>query len=322
MLVLISIALFVLSSVFLVWYLLAHDHGPKEPKSGLLAAVGFGVLAVMAAAWAEYVFMRMDPSETTVPIVLFGLAMLVGIIEELSKFGPLALFIRNKPYFNEHTDGIIYFGIVGLTFGLLENIVYAVVYSKSLEGGQLTGITRLFVLLFFHAATTGIVGYYYAKAKIQKQSIIKPLIALFIFATIHGVYDFMFFFSASSYSASSGEIDDNKAVLIILAIVSGFIISALLNTFLFLYYRRAQQWDASIGLAIDPKLTPQTTYSQPLTAQTTVNSALPAQPMAPAPTPLQAPVTPAATTATPTPVAAPTPTQSVPFVVQPPQPRA
>lgn len=263
MLVLISIILFIVSSGLLVWFLLANDRGPKEPKGAIFAAVGFGLLAVFAAAWAEFVFMRKDPSEPSAALVLLGLALLVGIIEEVAKFCPLALFIRNKSYFNEHTDGIIYFGIAGLTFGLVENIMYAVVYSRQPGGGQTTGLIRLAVLLFFHAATTGIVGYYYAKAKIQKQSIAKPIIALCIFACIHGVYDFLFFFAAASYNSSQGVVDDNQVVLITLALVSGLIISALLNTFLFLYYRRAQQWDASIGLAIDPKLSPQETFHIP-----------------------------------------------------------
>jgi hypothetical protein len=50
--------------------------------------------------------------------------------------------------------------------------------------------------------------------------------------------------------------------VIVLALVGGLIVSALLNTFMFLYYRRARQWDASIGLAYDPKLV-QTPSPQP-----------------------------------------------------------
>jgi hypothetical protein len=189
------------------------------------------------------------------------MAICVGVIEEAAKFIPLALFIRNKSYFNEHTDGVIYFGIAGLTFGFLENVEYSIV-SRNRVGGELTGIVRLIILVFFHAASTGIVGYYLAKAKIHKQSWMKPLMALGMLALVHGLYDFLQFYAAFSASKSLYSADGSGALAAV-SVVGGFILSLLLNTFMFLYYRRAKQWDASIGLAVDPTLPP-APFAQPV----------------------------------------------------------
>lgn len=262
MLTLISIALFLLSSGFLVWYFLKNDRGVKEPRGALFAAAGFGILAVGFAIWAElFLPSPTEVGSTILTILLVGLA--VGIIEESAKFIPLALFIRNKSYFNEHTDGIIYFGIVGLTFGLIENLFYLFFYKSHLGGSNLTGIFRLIVLFFFHAASTGIVGYYFAKAKVHKQSIARPIIVLAILAVVHGLYDFLFLYASHMYQ-NSDVVSDNASSMIVLSLVSGLVISALLNTFLFLYFSRARQWDASVGLAVDPKLGGVASNVQPL----------------------------------------------------------
>jgi protease PrsW len=252
MLTLVSALLFVISTGLLVWYLLANDHGSKEPVGAIFAAVGFGVLAVVISVWAE-IFLPDKGGVGTILVISLLTCLGIGFIEECAKFIPLALFIRNKPYFNEHTDGIIYFAVVGLTFGLIENFVYLFLYKSSAGGGELIGVFRLVVLFFFHAASTGIAGYYFAKAKIHGQSVLKPAIALGILIISHGLYNFMFVFASSKSTAGSAD-SEAASALAAMAMVAGLVISALLNTFLFLYYRRAQQWDASIGLAIDNKI--------------------------------------------------------------------
>lgn len=69
MLTLISVALFLLSSAFLVWYFLKHDHGAREPAGALLAVFGFGILAFGGAIWAELFL----PNPSSASITLTGL---------------------------------------------------------------------------------------------------------------------------------------------------------------------------------------------------------------------------------------------------------
>lgn len=290
MLMLISILLFLVSSGLLVWFFLRNERGSREPRRALFAAAGFGVLAVPIAIWFEMFLPELSGPATSV-LTIFIVGMLIGIIEEGAKFVPLALFIKKKAYFNEHTDGVIYFGIAGLMFGLIENMFYLLFYKDSLGGSEMTGIFRLIVLFFFHAAATGIVGYYFAKAKIQHQGILRPVIALLTMAFIHGFYDFLFLYASKAQQTVVQS--DGVAVLVAIALVGGLIISALLNTFMFLYYGRAKQWDASIGLAVDPALAG-------IVAQTPVETPLAVQP--PVPTPALAPLAPLALPEAPQPV--------------------
>lgn len=230
----------VVAAGLLVWYFLRSDKGPKEPRAALATAAGFGVVAIVVSVWAESYLP--DPTSVAISIAsLLAISMMIGLIEETSKFSFLALFIKKKPYFNEHTDGIIYFGIAGLAFGLIENFAYAFLYQDKL-GGDLTGFFRLGILLFFHAAATGIVGYYFAKSKLQRQGRLKPLLALSAMIFIHGVYDFLFFFILFAQQSTTLQPEHAK-VLAGLALAGGLGISALLNISLFLYYRRAQVWD-------------------------------------------------------------------------------
>jgi RsiW-degrading membrane proteinase PrsW (M82 family) len=256
MLALISVVLFLLASAFLVWYFLKTDHGAKKPKGTLFAAAGFGLVSVFAAGWLE-LFLPHAAAHTAVGfLALYTLG--IGFIEETSKFVPLALFIHNKPYFREHADGIIYFAIVGLVFGFIENLLYVSVYNSMLGGGHGTGLIRLVVLLFFHAASCSIIGYYFAKAKIHRQSLLRPILALVTLALVHGLYDFLFLSASGIYKRAALTGSHAGIGLATLAIVGGLVVSALLNTAMFLYYRRARQWDISIGLATDPANPPQT----------------------------------------------------------------
>lgn len=261
MLKLISVFFFFLTSGLLLWYFLKTDRGTKEPAGALWAAFGFGILGIGAAMWAELLFLPNPDTKVSV-LPLFLIALAVGVIEESSKSVPLALFLRKKDYFNEHTDGIIYFAISGLTFGLVENLLYVFAYSNRLGTSELTGVLRLVILFFFHAASAGIVGYYFAKAKVQHQNVMRAVVALLIMATFHGTYDFLFLY-ASSVARTARYLTDGKAALIAFALVGGLIMSALLNTCLFLYYKRAREWDVSMGLATDPKLQNQTTAVPP-----------------------------------------------------------
>src|SRR5476651_505345 len=86
----------------LVWYLLHHDHGRKLPVEVLWVAAGFGLLALIAAGLLEFVILpkTLLTAPLTIPLGQRFLSfMLVGILEELVKFIPLALFIRHKVYF-------------------------------------------------------------------------------------------------------------------------------------------------------------------------------------------------------------------------------
>lgn len=189
---------FVAIAAALALYFVKTDHGEKEPIGALWIAFGFGAVAAVAAGAIE-TFLLPSPQQmagqTLSHILLVALA--IGFIEELVKFVPFALFIRNKRYFNENTDGIIYFALVGLGFGLPENILYTLHYGVS------TGVGRLVITPLFHAAITGVVGYFFVRYKLGKGSLWKVAAALLGAVVLHGIYDFGLTSSILGYTVVS-----------------------------------------------------------------------------------------------------------------------
>ena len=224
----ITILLFIGLACFLSWYILKKDRGEREPASMLWAALGFGLLALVPAALLEALFIPHDIeklSQLPVPSLFFS-AMAVGVIEEVCKFVPLAFFVFKKRYFNEYTDGILYFALAGLGFGLPENILY------TLQGGAATGFVRLLMTPFFHAATTAYIGYYLAKAKVTGQGMQRTWVALGAMIVVHGLYDFFLL--------------SGREILVLL----GMATSVGLTAILFVMASKAKQDDQRIGLSV------------------------------------------------------------------------
>lgn len=213
---------FIVLAVLLVWYLLRHDHGRQLPVASLWTAFGFGIVAMILASVIEGLAIPdtiWTAPESMSMVSRFLLGVVIGVIEETVKFLPLAFFIFHKSYFNYRTDGVIFFAIAGLTFGLGENILYTVTY------GAEAGLFRLVVTPFFHAAATSILGYYLVSAKIDDSLWAKCILAATVIPLLHGMYDFGLF-----------------SQLYHLYVVS-FMITLLLSLGLFLYFMQANDLD-------------------------------------------------------------------------------
>jgi RsiW-degrading membrane proteinase PrsW (M82 family) len=214
-------------AVSLAWFLIAHDHGSDEPVGSLWLAAGFGFGGAIAAGVIEGLVVSPKNMQPLTPVTTMGLTVLViGIVEEVCKFLPLGIWLWRKKYFNEHTDGVIYFALAGLGFGLPENILY------TLQFGSQAGIGRVILTPFFHAAITALVGYYFARRKMAGKKpwgIIVPLTGAIL---LHAFYDF---------GLSSG-----KALWSVLAVS----VTLGLSTSLFVIFARATQADQELGLSV------------------------------------------------------------------------
>ena len=227
MILFLVILTFVLISSGLAWYLISYDRGEKEPISALWIAFGFGLIGGIVAAIIERQLVSPDDISALSPLktILFA-SMIIGIIEEACKFIPMSIFVYPKKYFNEHTDGIIYFALAGLGFGLPENILY------TLHFGTKTGVSRIFLTPFFHAAITGMVGYYLIKTKLANKSWLRVIPALLFAMLLHGLYDFGLASNRQSYAIGS------------------IVITLGISLLLFLLYIRATDLDQRLGKSI------------------------------------------------------------------------
>lgn len=180
-------------------FFLKHDPGPEEPKSAVTSAVWFGVIAIVLALIISFIFelvlagdflVRVSGGESETSLPLFLDVLIFATIEEFVKFIPIALYLLKKDFFNEITDGIIYFSIVGLTFGAIESFLYGVTAGGF---GFAVALMRLALGLFFHGALTAVVGYHFAKAKVTNQGMSMALIALAAVSVTHAAYNFFVF---------------------------------------------------------------------------------------------------------------------------------
>lgn len=224
---------FILIAVCVVWFMLKKDKGEREPVSALWIAAGFGLVGAIAAGFIEHYTIPLNlitGTSGSTAGTLFG-TLGVGLIEETLKFVPLAIFIYPKKYFNEHTDGIIYFAIAGLAFGVPENILY------SLQFGTKVGLSRLILTPIFHATTTSLVGYVLVKSKVDKKPIILTAFALLLAILLHGFYDF----GLATHSVA--------------LVVTSLMITAGMTTMFFILFMRSNEIDREEGLSVVGKNT-------------------------------------------------------------------
>lgn len=181
--------IFVALALVLVRYLLRRDIGEREPTSALWMAFVFGVLGLCISAFLEHLWIATPVAVQSLqgslsPLELAGVSLKTSLVEELAKSLPLLAYIYHRRYFNEHTDGVIYFALAGLGFGLPENMLYTLQYGAG------TGLTRLAMTPWFHAALTAIVGYVVIRVKLDgwhRRSIAETLAAII---ALHGLYNF------------------------------------------------------------------------------------------------------------------------------------
>lgn len=222
-------------------FFVKHDPGPAEPKREIRIAVVFGVLSVvfaiaLSAAFDVLVFSGADEftlnSASYTGVLPFFIPVLIfATIEELTKFVPIALYLRSKPFFNEHTDGIIYFASVGLTFGAIENLLYGIG-----SGGTGLVVIRLVIALFFHGALTSIAGYFYARAHVMKSNLRAPIAAFVGVSITHALYNFVI-----SQTGSNSTFIFAAAAIAVIA-----------NCWMFWLYYVASDRDIRLGLTTQP----------------------------------------------------------------------
>ncbi len=193
--IIIALLLFALAVYLFILFIVKRDRGNREPIEALFIAMGFGLAAVIAAFFLNHFLLPGDIDAIADPtsnqqfssLYILMISLGVGLIEETVKIVPLALFIYKKRYFNELTDGIIYFGIAALTFGIVEDISYMLNFG----GG--VGIFRILLSPYLHATFTILFGLALAYKKVLNKSWWLVFAGYLSAIVVHGLYDFFIF---------------------------------------------------------------------------------------------------------------------------------
>lgn len=184
-------ALAVAPGVFLVIYFYLQDKYEPEPIKKIIISFFLGfvaaILAIVGEIFLENTLLNMFSG---IYIQIVKAFVVVGFVEEFSKF----LMVRLGPYksshFNELMDGIVYTVSVSLGFATLENIFYVI------SGGFSVGIMRAMLSVPAHAFFSAIMGFYIGRAKFTKNIVkrnILLVLSVLLASFFHGLYDYIIF---------------------------------------------------------------------------------------------------------------------------------
>lgn len=115
----------------------------------------------------------------------------VALIEELSKWLVIMIFVWKNPNFDYRYDGIVYAVTASLGFAALENILYVISFGTGVSVGRaifaIPGHTTfgVFMGFFISRAKTAWIDDKTGKKKFYK------MLALIVPMIIHGLYDFL-----------------------------------------------------------------------------------------------------------------------------------
>lgn len=184
----------VLPAMILFIYIYNQQGVHRQPASLMWKLFGAGALAAIIASVLEYIGTNIFDARTTLKgneyYLVFAL-LVIGVIEEGSKF----LFLKKETWnvlcFETRFDGIIYSVAVGLGFAILENINYVFSYGLS------TATVRAFTAIPGHLSFGVIMGYFYGRAKFfhdtghDSLSVLSQAAGLGCAIVLHGLYDAM-----------------------------------------------------------------------------------------------------------------------------------
>ncbi len=170
-----------------VWFFYRKDRAEPEPKALVIKAFLYGVVSVFPAAFLEAPFRRVIGAGRSDLLALLVVSVLVvGVVEEISKFVAVKVAAYDNAEFDEVMDGVVYAVAAALGFAATENLFYATTY------GLAVGVFRAFITDLAHASFSGIVGYYLGRAKFDPRHATGLLArGLGVAIVLHGLYDFL-----------------------------------------------------------------------------------------------------------------------------------
>ena len=192
----------VVPSYVLAKYVYQNDVIEKESKS-LLTKLFFGgflsaLIAIIISLIIDY-FVKSDEMLTSLPKTFIYAFLMVGVVEETSKYIVLRKITWNNREFNYIYDALVYATYVSLGFATIENIMYVFEY------GIHTAVTRALLAVPGHLSFGIFMGYFYGFSKKyylkndRKNYKINNLLTLLAPSLGHGIFDFCLFSNNSIF---------------------------------------------------------------------------------------------------------------------------
>ena len=124
--------------LFWLWFFLRQDVYRPEPRRLIALTFVLGCLSTIPAIIAEAIFLGgTDLDEgATLTGVAAAMLLVVGPVEEVSKFAAVRLKPYRSLYFDEPMDGLVYAAAASLGFASLENLGYVARFGPKVMIGR------------------------------------------------------------------------------------------------------------------------------------------------------------------------------------------
>jgi len=150
--------------IFFLW----QDIKKPEPLRwiGILFLLGMAITPFVWLLENYFINLLQIDINAVLPFLISAFIYLViAGIEELAKFFSAALLLRKNKYFDEAIDAMIYLIVLGLGFGVIENILIS--YQEISSGGHFLSTFQITTLRFIganllHALSCGLIGFFWA----------------------------------------------------------------------------------------------------------------------------------------------------------------
>lgn len=180
--------------LWLLFYLREDRH--PEPKFLLLLTFIGGMASALVALLAECLFVfylsgscRAGISPTFSPLILF---LGISFIEEYIKYLPVKYLVIRRPDFDEPVDGMIYMMTSAMGFAALENVLFVLpMFHENLPASLEIATNRFLGANLLHALSSGIVGFFLARAWFHPHRHHFIALGIIIAAFLHTAFNYL-----------------------------------------------------------------------------------------------------------------------------------
>lgn len=180
--------------LWLLFYLREDCH--PEPKHLLLLAFTGGIASAIPAIGSEFILIgeRIGVFSNFISLHqnVFWFFLIIGLIEEYIKYLPIKFLILKRKDFNEPVDGMIYMMTAALGFAAIENALFIFpLFKESLFLGLEVTTNRFLGANLLHALSSGIVGFFLARAFFKPKRHHFIALGIIIAALLHAGFNYL-----------------------------------------------------------------------------------------------------------------------------------
>lgn len=186
-------------AIFGLWFFYRKDKLDPEPKGLIIELFFWGLvimLPVFLVEWLAMNILALTFTETERNLYLIFCFVIVGPLEEISKYLMVKMGTSHSKDFNEPADGVIYMVSAAMGFAALENIKNIFLggpYSTLLAATEVGFVSGLLATPA-HALFSGIIGASMGKARFAatpQKSFLLVFSGILLAVVLHGLYAFL-----------------------------------------------------------------------------------------------------------------------------------